>query len=135
MPAEVPDGFGGFQPHPPPNGSGALLPIFETESAEFRERYAAWRATNVQSQKQAGYSIVTVKVPQGNLTGGQMRGLASLSEQAGDGALRFTMNQNAVLAWVPDAAVKRVYNMLGELELSRFRRERNQRRHHVSRRV
>jgi sulfite reductase beta subunit-like hemoprotein len=118
MPAEVPDGFGGFQPHPPPKGSGALLPILDTESAEFRERYAAWRATNVQSQKQPGYSIVTVKVPQGNLTGGQMRGLASLCEQAGDGALRFTMNQNAVLAWIPDAAVKRVYNMLGELELS-----------------
>jgi sulfite reductase beta subunit-like hemoprotein len=118
IPAEVPDGFGGFQPHPPPKGSGALLPILETESSDFRERFAAWCATNVQAQKQPGYKIVTVKVPQGNLTGGQMRGLASLCEQAGDGSLRFTMNQNAVLAWVPDAAVKRVYNMLGELELS-----------------
>jgi sulfite reductase beta subunit-like hemoprotein len=118
MPEEVPDGFGGFQPHPPPKGNGALLPVLETESAEFRERFGAWRETNVQAQKQAGHSIVTVKIPQGNLTGHQMRELAKLCEQAGDGALRFTMNQNAVLAWVPDAAVKRVYNALTEFGLS-----------------
>lgn len=113
MPEEVPDGFGGFEQHPQPKGSGALLPVYEAESADFR----AWRATNVQGQKQAGYSIVTVKVPQGNLTGAQMRGLASLCEQAGDGALRITMNQNMVLAWVPAGAAKRVYGALGELGL------------------
>src|SRR5580704_17189378 len=69
MRAEVPDGFGGFQPHPPPKGTGALLPVLETESPEFVERFGAWRETNVQPQKQAGYVIVTVKSPQGNLTG------------------------------------------------------------------
>ena len=35
-----------------------------------------------------------------------MRGLAKLAEQSGDGSLRFTMNQNVVLAWVPVAAVE-----------------------------
>ena len=29
MPAEVPDGFGGFQPHPPPRGSAQMLPMYE----------------------------------------------------------------------------------------------------------
>ncbi len=53
----------------------------------------------------AGYAIVTVRIQQGNLTGDQMRGLASLSEQAGDGSLRFTMNQNVILAWVPVGAL------------------------------
>ncbi len=118
MPAEVPDGFGGFQPHPPPKGSGELLPVLQAESQEFSKHFAEWRATNVQSQKQAGYAIVTVKTPQGNLTGDQMRGLAKLAEDAGDGSLRFTMNQNVVLAWVPMGAVKRVYKALGELGLS-----------------
>ena len=47
-----------------------------------------------------------------------MRGLADLSEQAGDGSLRFTMNQNVVLAYVPDGVVKRVYGALGELGLN-----------------
>ena len=93
----------------------------------------AWRETNVQPQKQAGYSIVTVTVPQGNLTGDQMRGLAVLSEQAGDGSLRFSMNQNVVLAYVPAGALKRVYGRAGRTGLSRRGRRRDQRRHHLSR--
>src|SRR5271169_233715 len=28
MPAQVPDGFGGFQPQPPPRGSGQFLPMY-----------------------------------------------------------------------------------------------------------
>jgi sulfite reductase beta subunit-like hemoprotein len=114
MPEEVPEGFGGFQPHPPPKGSGELLPLFEQETPDFRH----WRETNVAPQKQAGYAMVTVKVPQGNLTGFEMRALADLSQQAGDGALRFTMNQNVVLAWVPAGAVKRVYGALKEIGLA-----------------
>jgi len=113
MPEEVPDGFGGFQPHPPPPGSGELLPMYETSSD-----IQAWRETNTQKQKQSGYSIVTVKIPQGNLTGQQMYGLADLADQAGDGALRFTMNQNVVLAYVPVGAVNRVYGALKALGLA-----------------
>src|SRR5579883_628621 len=110
MPDEVPDGFGGFQAEQPPLGSGRKLPVFEPAPAGFHE----WRETNVQPQKQAGYSIVTVRVDQGNLTGDQMRGLADLADQAGDGKLRFTMNQNAILAYVPEAMLNRVYGSLSE---------------------
>jgi sulfite reductase beta subunit-like hemoprotein len=113
MPEEVPDGFGGFQPHPPPPGSGELLPMYEASSD-----IQAWRETNTQKQKQSGYTIVTVKIPQGNLTGQQMYGLADLADQAGDGALRFTMNQNVVLAYVPVGAVNRVYGALKSLGLA-----------------
>jgi sulfite reductase beta subunit-like hemoprotein len=118
MPAEVPDGFGGFQPVPPPKGNGELLPVLQSESPEFSEKFNSWRETNVQPQKQPGYSIVIVKSPQGNLTADQMRSLAKLSEDAGDGSLRFTMNQNVVLGWVPNGAVKRVYKALVEIGLS-----------------
>ncbi len=118
MPEEVPEGFGGFQPHPPPKGSGELLPVFEADSGREAPDYRHWRETNVAPQKQNGYKIVTVKVPQGNLTGRQMRALANLSQRAGDGALRFTMNQNVVLAWVPSTAVKRVYGALREIGLA-----------------
>ncbi len=113
MPTEVPEGFGGFQPQAPPLGTGAQLPIFAPASPEFRH----WRETNTQRQKQAGYSIVTVKCEQGNLTGDQMRGLADLTEQAGDGSIRFTMTQNLVLAYVPADALQRVYGALRELGL------------------
>src|SRR5271155_5708903 len=51
MPAEVPDGFGGFQPHPPPKGTGAALPpVLESESPEYREKFKAWYQTNVRTQ-------------------------------------------------------------------------------------
>jgi sulfite reductase beta subunit-like hemoprotein len=113
MPDEVPDLFGGFQPVQPPKGTGELLPLF-TPSPEFQR----WCETNVQNQKQAGHAIVTVRTEQGNLTGDQMRGLARLSEQAGDGALRFTMNQNVVLAWVPVGALPRVFGELQSLDLA-----------------
>jgi sulfite reductase beta subunit-like hemoprotein len=118
MPEHVPPSFGGFQPQPPPLGSGQLLPIYDP-SPDFLE----WRETNVAPQKHAGYAIVTVRIQQGNLTGDQMRGLASLSEQAGDGSLRVTMNQNVILAWVPVGALSRVYGILTELNLADSRAE------------
>jgi len=83
--------------------------------------FNAWRATNVQPQKQSGYAIVTVMTPQGNLTGDQMRGLATLADQAGDGSLRVTMAQNIVLGYVPVGALQRVYGALVKLGLSKDR--------------
>ena len=118
IPDEVPENFGGFQPQPPPKGSGQFLPMYNP-SAEFQE----WKQTNVAPQKHAGHLIVTVRVQQGNLTADQMRGLASLSEQAGDGNLRVTMNQNVLLAWVPEGALTRVYGILTELGLNASRAE------------
>ncbi len=114
MPASVPENFGGFRPQPAPLGSGLALPLYEPNSPAFAE----WKRTNVRPQKQAGYSMITVKLPEGNLTAGQMRGIADLADQSGDGNLRVTMNQNVILAWVPQASVKRVYGALAELGLN-----------------
>jgi sulfite reductase beta subunit-like hemoprotein len=116
MPESVPENFGGFQSVAPPKGTGELLPVFNP-SPEFQE----WRKSNVRDQKHAGYSIVTVMVRQGNLTGDQMRGLADLAEQAGDGMLRVSMSQNVMLAWVPAGALARVYGALSMLGLANDR--------------
>jgi len=116
MPETVPENFGGFQPLPPPPATGEKLPMFEA-SPEFN----AWRETNVRPQKQPGYAIVTVMTPQGNLTGDQMRGLASLADQASEGAMRVTMAQNIVFAYVPVGALQRVYGALTRLGLAKDR--------------
>jgi sulfite reductase beta subunit-like hemoprotein len=113
-PVEVPESFGGFLPERPPLGSGELLPVYEPGSPA----YAEWRKTNVRPQKQNGYHILTVTTPQGNLTGEQMRGLADIADQAGDGFLRFSMNQNVMFGWVPEGALKRVYGALSKLGLA-----------------
>jgi sulfite reductase beta subunit-like hemoprotein len=116
LPDSVPENFGGFRPVTPPRGTGEKLPMFQASAA-----YNEWRNTNVREQKQPGYAIVTVVIPQGNLTSNQMRALAGLSEQAGEGALRVTMAQNIVLAWVPVGVLPRVYGALSAVGLANDR--------------
>ncbi len=57
-------------PNHSPRARNRRTPPHLRPSPEFSE----WRKSNVRDQKQAGYAIVTVMVPQGNLTGDQMRG-------------------------------------------------------------
>lgn len=116
-PEVIPDGFGGFQAAPPPLGTGELLPIIH-QNGHADQQYEKWLETNVSEQKQHGYGIVTVKVPQGNLTGIQMRALARIARQAGDGLVRVTVDQNLVLAYLPLRSLPRVYAALREIGLA-----------------
>jgi sulfite reductase beta subunit-like hemoprotein len=114
-PDSVPEGFGGFQSVPPPLGTGELLPVLD--SAAFDPEYERWLETNVREQKQTGYAVVTIRVPNGNLTGDQMRGVADIAERAGDHLLRFTIAQNIMLGFVPLRNLKRVYAALKQIGL------------------
>lgn len=115
-PEAIPENFGGFQSSPPPLGSGDLLPVIRT-NGHADPQYERWLSTNIREQKQPGYAAVIVKVPQGNLTGDQMRGLADLARVAGDGLLRVAVDQNIVLAFVPRHQLRRVYAALRGLGL------------------
>ena len=110
-PATVPEGFGGYQSRPQPLGDGALLPVVNGPLD------SAWRS-NVRAQKQTGYAAVTVKVEQGNLTGGQLRALGCLASTAGDGLVRVTIEQNLVLAFIPLARLPGVRAALAEASLA-----------------
>src|SRR5580700_6693239 len=115
-PEVVPDGFGGFQASPPPLGTGAELP--PVLGAHSNQAYERWLETNIREQKQTGYAMVTVKVPQGNLSGKQMHGLAHISRSAGDGLLRVTVDQNLVLAYIPLRALPQIHRALDEIGLA-----------------
>lgn len=117
MPEVVPEGFGGFQQEPDPIGNGSLLPIVNA-TAPAAPGFDRWLETNVREQKQDGYAIVTVLIEQGNLTSAQLRGLATLSRTAGDGLVRFGIDQNILLANVPAAHLRRLYAGLRELGLA-----------------
>ena len=117
-PEVVPDGFGGFQSSPPPLGTGAELPPVLGSNGHSNPEYERWLQTNIREQKQPGYAMVTVKVPQGNLTGSQMRGLADIARSAGDGVLRVTIDQNLVVAYVPLRVLPRVYAALDRIGLA-----------------
>ena len=114
-PEAVPEGFGGFRSEPLKVGTGELLPVLGSAPDS---RYDRWLETNVREQKQAGYGIVTVRVEQGNLTAEQMRGLARIATDAGEGALRFTIDQNVVLGYIPLSNLRRVYAALRQLDLA-----------------
>jgi sulfite reductase beta subunit-like hemoprotein len=116
-PAQVPEGFGGYQSEPPPLGDGALLPVLDAGRTGDPE-YDAWVETNVQHQKQTGYAAVTVRVDQGNLAGAQLRGLARISSTAGDGLVRVAIQQNLLLAFIPLGGLPRVYAALREVGLA-----------------
>jgi sulfite reductase beta subunit-like hemoprotein len=116
-PAQVPEGFGGYQSEPAPLGGGALLPVLDAGRTG-DPQFDAWVETNVQHQKQTGYAAVTVRVDQGNLTGRQLRGLARISSTAGDGLVRVAIQQNLLLAFIPLRRLPRVYAALREVGLA-----------------
>ena len=116
-PEMVPEGFGGYQSHPQPLGQGALLPVVNTNGTGHSE-YDYWYRTNVRNQRQAGYATATIRVDQGNITSDQMRGVARIAADAGDGLIRVLIDQNLLLGFIPLANLKRVYAALGEIGLN-----------------
>ncbi len=110
-PEMVPEGFGGFTRRPSAFGTGATLPVVSSNGHRDPD-YERWMASNVRAQQQPGFSAVTVKLSQGNLSALQMRALAGLASSAGDGFLRLTIDQNFVLAFVATGNLKRLYASL-----------------------
>ena len=59
----------------------------------------------VHAQKQAGLNWIGVALPLGKITCEQMRGLARIARDLGDGELRLTVWQNLLISGVPDDKV------------------------------
>jgi sulfite reductase beta subunit-like hemoprotein len=71
-----------------------------------------WASTNVRPQRQPGYSLVTVTVPLGDLTGAQLRILGDLALAYGDGTVRTTVRQGLLFRWVRSQDVPELYRRL-----------------------
>jgi sulfite reductase beta subunit-like hemoprotein len=80
--------------------------------------FLRWNASNVRPQKQVGYRLVTVRLPLGDVSAGQLRVLADVAEAFADGAVRMTLTQNLVLRWVADADVQPLYERLAAADLA-----------------
>src|ERR671933_2536707 len=74
-------------------------------------------AANVRPQRQAGFSTVEVKVPRGDLTPEQFRGIAQLMRDHTGGYARTSIQQNIVLRWVRDESLYDVFERLSDLGL------------------
>jgi ferredoxin-nitrite reductase len=72
----------------------------------------------VHAQKQAGLNWIGVVLPVGKLTGDQMRGIAKIATDLGDGEIRLTVWQNLLLSGVPDDKVALAVAAIETLGLS-----------------
>jgi len=97
-------------------GAPAPRPSQATANGDARA-FEAFAATNVQAQRQPGFSTVEVKVPRGDLTPEQLRGLAQIMREFSGGFARTTIQQNLVLRWVREESLYAVWRALGELGL------------------
>jgi sulfite reductase (NADPH) hemoprotein beta-component len=79
--------------------------------------FVRWGQTNVAPQKQAGYHHVTVRLPLGDMTAGQMRVLADLAEAYGDGTMRLTVEQNVLFKWVKKESLQPFYERIAAADL------------------
>ncbi|MGE0872399.1 MAG: nitrite/sulfite reductase [Kofleriaceae bacterium] len=96
---------------PPPSTRAKRLPVAEEAVAD-SPGYAVWAEHNVRSQKQAGFSTVTIRLILGDITAPQLRALAGLVTRFSDGELRTTNEQNLVLRWVPDGRLRALHREL-----------------------
>jgi ferredoxin-nitrite reductase len=72
----------------------------------------------VHAQKQTGLNWIGVVVPVGHLSVTQMRGLADIAREFGDGDIRLTVWQNLLVSGVPAAKVAAAGQRLGALGLA-----------------
>ena len=74
--------------------------------------FQTWYDTNVYGQRQAGYAMVTVALPLGDITSDQLRSLADIARKYTRETIRSTVEQNIVLRWVSEADLPQLYSDL-----------------------
>ncbi len=88
---------------------GALAP---------RPQFSRTAHLGVHPQKQAGLNWIGVWVPVGRMTVAQMRGLADIARELGDGDIRLTVWQNLLISGVPTEKVKAAQEKIEALGLA-----------------
>src|SRR5476651_1831890 len=83
-----------------------------------RPAYDRSAHVGVHRQKQDGLNWIGVVLPVARLTAGQMRGLAKIAQDLGDGDIRLTVWQNLLISGVPDDKVALAQAAIDALGLS-----------------
>jgi ferredoxin-nitrite reductase len=83
-----------------------------------RPAYDRGAHVGVHRQKQPGLNWIGVVLPIGRMTAEQMRGLAAIADDMGDGDIRLTVWQNLLISGVPDDKVESAVAAVEALGLS-----------------
>ncbi len=97
---------------------GRKLTRVPAEAIAPRPPYDRQAHIGVHRQKQAGLNWIGVVLPVGKLTVEQMRGLAKIAADLGDGDIRLTVWQNLLISGVGDDKVKLAVAAIDKLGLS-----------------
>jgi len=100
----------------PVNGPGIMPGTVRLQPLP--DAFVRWMRSNVSKQRQPGHYHVTVRLPLGDFTSGQMRVLADLSEAYGDGSMRLTVEQNVLFRWVTRESIEPFYQRLAAAGLA-----------------
>jgi ferredoxin-nitrite reductase len=84
---------------------GRKLTHVPNEAIAPRPTFDRFAHIGVRAQKQPGLNWIGVALPVGRMTSDQMRGLAAVARDFGDGDIRLTVWQNFLISGVPDAKV------------------------------
>jgi ferredoxin-nitrite reductase len=82
---------------------GSKLTRIDAAHLKPRPAYDRLAHVGVHPQKQPGLNWIGVALPVGKMTAAQMRVVASIAREAGDGDVRLTVWQNLLISGVPDA--------------------------------
>jgi ferredoxin-nitrite reductase len=97
---------------------GRKLTRAPTEAIATRPAFDRMAHIGTHSQKQDGLNWIGVVLPVGKLTGDQMRGLAKIAQDLGDGDIRLTVWQNLLISGVRDENVALAAAAIEKLGLS-----------------
>src|SRR4029077_7464311 len=97
---------------------GAPLTRVPAEALTQRPAFDRAAHIGVHAQKQAGLHWIGVVLPVGKLTCEQMRGLAGIARELGDGELRLTVWQNLLISGVPSARIGEAVSAIEALGLT-----------------
>ncbi len=97
---------------------GAKLIRVPPEAVAARPKADRAAHIGVHAQKQTGLNWIGVLLPVGKLTGAQMRGVAKIAQDLGDGEIRLTVWQNLLISGVPDDKVALVEAAIEALGLA-----------------
>ena len=89
-----------------------------TNGIELPPEFLHWKSINTLEQKQAGYYLVYVKLPLGDIYAYQFPVLADIVRKHTGGGARTTQEQNLALRWVPEGYLYDVWKALNEIGLA-----------------
>ncbi len=82
------------------------------------EGFDHWMRTNTRPEREAGYRSAVIQLPLGDITSGEMRAVAQMTRDYGNGTLRTTNDQNLVLPRIPEAALPALHAALVKIDLA-----------------